>query len=223
MKRILLATVALTAFAATASAADLPARMVTKAPAYVAGYNWTGFYAGVNLGYGWATASSTATFGAVTATESERLKGVVGGGQVGYNWQTGNVVFGLEADIQATGQKNTATVGGVTFTDKLPWFATLRGRLGLAFDRSLIYVTGGGGLANVKSEATVGAVTVSESDTRGLWTIGAGVEQALWANVTAKVEYLYLDTGSERTTVGANVLDSRIKDHVLRAGLNFRF
>jgi outer membrane immunogenic protein len=223
MKRILLATVALTAFAATASAADLPARMVTKAPAYVTGYNWTGFYAGANLGYGWATASSTATFGGVTATESERLKGVVGGGQVGYNWQTGNVVFGLEADIQATGQKNTATVGGVTFTDKLPWFATLRGRLGLAFDRSLIYVTGGGGLANVKSEATRGAVTISESDTRGLWTIGAGFEQALWANVTAKVEYLYLDTGSERTTVGANVLDSRIKDHVVRAGLNFRF
>jgi outer membrane immunogenic protein len=223
MKRILLATVALTAFAATASAADLPARMVTKAPAYVAGYNWTGFYAGVNLGYGWATASTTATFGPVATSESERLRGVVGGAQVGYNWQAGNVVFGLEGDIQATGQKNSVTVGAVTFTDKLPWFATLRGRVGLAFDRSLIYVTGGGGLANVKSQATSGATTVSVSETRGLWTIGGGLEQALWANVTGKIEYLYLDTGSETTTVGTTVLNNRIKDHVLRAGLNFRF
>lgn len=97
----------------SAYAADLPARVYTKAPAIADPiYNWTGFYIGGNVGYSWGRSRSTQTFsntatGAVLNSAATRfdLNGVIGGGQIGYNWQKSNWVFGLEADIQGSGQK----------------------------------------------------------------------------------------------------------------------
>jgi outer membrane immunogenic protein len=171
MNRLLAATSALAVLAAAsqASAADLAARsapVYTKAPEYVAVSNWTGWYIGGNVGYGWG--NSDVIFGdnldpGLTALgiPSQKLgnsvNGVFGGGQIGYNWQIGSIVTGLEADIQASGIKGTAQgPGAALFTptptetitasseSKLSWFGTVRGRLGVTVTPNLLlYGTGG--------------------------------------------------------------------------------
>jgi outer membrane immunogenic protein len=234
MKRLLLASAAAIALSAPALAADLGARMPVKAPAYVAAYNWTGFYLGVNLGGGWGTFDETVTspFGSVAT--SERMSGVIGGGQVGYNWQTGNLLFGLEADLQGSGEQGSITgTGGiitVTTTDRLRWFGTGRGRVGYAADRWLFYVTGGGAWQNTSRDVTVtvagiggGTATASDSGTRFGWTLGGGVETALWANWTGGVEYLYIDTGNQTITNAVATTSLRERNNIVRAKLNYRF
>jgi outer membrane immunogenic protein len=99
--------------ATSALAADLPARTYTKAPVYVdPGYDWTGFYIGLNGGYSWGNASSTFTTALPAFSASQRMNGWVFGGQAGYNWEFNRSwVFGLEGDIDATGQRGTSTLG----------------------------------------------------------------------------------------------------------------
>ena len=126
MKRMLIG-ISAALLATSALAADLPARTYTKAPVYVEPvYNWTGFYVGGNLGYSWGRSSDTSTLtntaGTVlfASTDKTDLNGIVGGGQIGYNWQVQSAVWGLEADIQGTDEKGTRNflcpVGGCTFT-----------------------------------------------------------------------------------------------------------
>src|SRR5581483_7145033 len=120
--------------AVPALAADLPARapMYTKAPVAVA-YSWTGLYIGGHVGGAWAqwTTDTTVTAtGALTASDSGTLSGVIGGAQLGYNWQVNNMVWGLETDISASGQSRSSTVGGVVYSDSIPWFGTTRVRAG---------------------------------------------------------------------------------------------
>ena len=118
MKRMLVGIAAATALIATgALAADLPAKgpVYTKAPVIAAVYDWTGFYIGGNIGYSWGRSSDTSTVtngaGTVLFTSADKtdLNGIVGGGQIGYNWQMQNWLFGLEADIQATDERARAT------------------------------------------------------------------------------------------------------------------
>jgi outer membrane immunogenic protein len=122
--------------ATSAMAADLPARVYTKAPAFVdPGYNWSGFYLGGNVGYSWGKSNDTSAFtnGAGTTLSasigSSNLDGVVGGGQAGYNWQVQNWVWGLEGDIQATGERGSrdisCPVGLCTPSTVLPGFRAL--------------------------------------------------------------------------------------------------
>src|SRR5262249_1791549 len=136
--RMLLAAIGAIGFASAASAADLP--VYTKAPPPV--WNWTGFYAGGNIGYSWGngdwTVSSVDASLTLLATSSRSvgMNGVIGGGQLGYNWQTGRWVLGVETDIQATGQQGSATFqcgapcgappASETVTDKLTWFGSAR-------------------------------------------------------------------------------------------------
>jgi outer membrane immunogenic protein len=218
-----------------ASAADMPARapVYKGAPAAVAPYyNWTGFYIGGNVGYGWAHARGDFSNGFTTASTSQNLNGVIGGGQIGYNWQfASNWVLGIEGDGQGSGQsKNFSTfLPGVTVTgtNKIDWFATLRGRLGYAADHWLIYFTGGAAWVGLKSDATVttpGATTLlSLSDSRTGWTVGGGIEWAFAGNWSAKLEYLYIDTGHENATVGAFTDRIRVQDNIFRFGINYRF
>src|ERR1700742_2355310 len=145
--------------ATSALAADLPARTYTKAPVMVdPGFNWTGFYVGGNLGYGWGRSSDTSslTNGAgttlFTTAGSSNLNGVVGGGQIGYNWQVQNWLWGLEADIQGTGERGSrdltcpagdclpaffgalvVPVGPVAnaLNQQIDWFRTVRARGGI--------------------------------------------------------------------------------------------
>ncbi|MDE2376533.1 MAG: porin family protein, partial [Bradyrhizobium sp.] len=164
MKRIMVGmAAALSLFASGAMAADLAARPYVKAPPVAAAvYGWTGFYVGGNVGYSWGRARNTETIsnfatGAAlfTGTSSNDVNGVIGGGQIGYNWQMQNWLFGLEADFQGSGEKGSSNLVCVgcndngtditsTLTQKLTWFGTFRGRVGVLVTPSvLLYGTGG--------------------------------------------------------------------------------
>jgi outer membrane immunogenic protein len=235
MKRFLIGISAAASLLATgALAADLPARapVYTKAPAYVEPiYDWTGFYIGGNLGYSWGRSSDTTAItnpaGTVLFSGADRtnLNGIVGGGQIGYNWQMQNWLVGLEADIQGTDEKGShgylcpqstciPNIVGATvvlgpavaesLNQKIDWFGTVRGRVGvLAVPRVLLYATGGLAYGEVKSGATIAPVTTGVSaaipginSTNVGWTVGAGVEGVIAGNWTAKLEYLYVDLGT---------------------------
>jgi outer membrane immunogenic protein len=208
--------------ATVAQAADLQrAPVYTKAPPPVDVFNWTGFYIGANIGYS-AGRSNIDGFG------STDLNGVVGGGQIGYNWQALNSpwVLGVEVDGQGTGQDNSATIGAATLTESLPWFMTFRGRVGYAFaPMFMIYATGGGAVVDHKFNlAVVGLGTASSEDTRFGWTAGAGIEGAFWRNWSWKVEYLHLDTGTFNTNaLGVLPISLRVTDDIGRFGINYRF
>ena len=158
MKRSFFAGLALLALvsAAPASAADLPRAMPYKAPAYVTSYNWTGFYVGTHAGYGWAS------------SDGFDARGGFIGGQVGYNWQPMGSpwVFGVEVDSAWAdiGRSSTFFVpaGLLSVSSNANYQGSLRGRVGYAFDRTMIYATGGLGWINneVKVNAAVGPFVV---------------------------------------------------------------
>src|SRR5665811_1945669 len=152
MKKILLASVGLIALGvASASAADIQRgqAMPARAPVYVApAYNWTGFYVGINGGGGWGHSDWSNPSG----TADAKLSGSLVGGTLGYNYQVGQAVFGLEGDIDWSNIRGTATCG-VTFscTTRDSWLGTARGRIGYAFDRFLPFVTGGAAFGDIKN------------------------------------------------------------------------
>lgn len=230
-------------------AADLPVAPAPQAPAvYVPPppppFSWTGVYGGVNGGYGFASSSGTATatvpgVGTATASSSATADGGVAGGQFGVNWQTGYLVLGAEGDMQWSGQSKTtispSCAGACSFTETggIDWFATVRARVGAAFDRVLIYGTGGLAILNVTDNLSAtgfGATAnlVSLSDTAIGFAAGAGVEYAITNNITAKIEYLYMQADASANgpiaLVGGTVSDTAtIKDSIVRAGVNFKY
>jgi outer membrane immunogenic protein len=215
MKRLLIVTTALTALAASSAlAADIPARMPVKAPVMLPVYNWTGFYLGVNIGGAWTDTD----FGS-------SVSGFIGGGQIGYNWQAigSPFVLGIEADFQGSTQSKSATVFvpfPVTASADLPWFGTVRGRLGYAWDRVMIYATGGFAFQEVELSVTAPGLALSSSETSLGWTVGGGLEWAFFDRWSAKFEYLYINT--EGVTV-LGVTTGRVENNVGRAGVNYRF
>jgi outer membrane immunogenic protein len=221
MKRLLLASVGVLAMASLANAADLPRQMVTKAPAYVAPYyNWTGFYLGINGGGGWGSSSWD-------STGSFDVSGGMIGGTVGYNWQMGAWVLGLEGDIDWASIKGSTNAPGCFLagcSTENTWVGTARGRVGYAFDRFMPYVTGGAAFGGVDANH---APFTGQSSTQVGWAAGAGVEFAVVNNVTAKVEYLHYDLGS--FTCGLNCGNGVVNDtvsfsaDVIRGGVNLRF
>jgi outer membrane immunogenic protein len=247
----LFATAAIAALIGTgASAAD----MAVKAPppsAPVPPNPWVGWYAGVNLGGSWGRARSDFVISSATSivpSGSVTPDGVIGGGQLGYNWQLDpNWLIGVETDIQASGEKASATrfdtVDGegvpTNYQAKIEWFGTVRGRLGYVFDRRiLLYATGGlaygrvsiSGTStdNILGGSTVSSTAFSNADVNAGWTAGAGVEGVAWnPRWTWKVEYLYLDLGLLDTAVSSTFTTThattKFTDHVVRGGLNFHF
>ena len=256
-------------------AADLPVSAPYRQAFIVQqAVEWTGFYFGVNAGYGWGQHTSDIRFagnGAFTnpvsalsinpftglpfvntfagptelsgtrAGGSGNLKGGLAGGQIGFNWQAGMFVFGGEVDGQWSGQESTFTVGcgaGCTAAHnvKLRSLVTGRGRLGLAFDWIMPYVTGGAALVNGLDNltVTVGGVTANFAPLSGStlgWTAGAGVEVALWTNWSAKFEYLYVSANGANVTApipnalgaGFATTPMEYRDNIVRVGLNYRF
>lgn len=203
----------LTAVLASPSfAADLPTPAY-KAPAYtpVPYFSWTGFYAGVNAGYIWSS-----DFG-------DNGNGFAGGGQIGYNWQLGSFVIGAEADFQGTTLDASETTGGLTATAKLKTFGTVRGRLGYAFNRFLVYGTGGYAYSQTELSLTNGTATVSDSAWSSGYAVGGGLEWALWDRWSARAEYLYVDSGDTTLTLGGVTATGSYKFNVARAALNYRF
>ena len=229
-----------------AHSADLPPRRVAPAPyvAAVPAFTWTGFYVGVNAGYGFGSSGgfNDPTYGTVTGPSSDN-GGFVGGGQFGFNYQLtpgSGFVVGLEADFQAAklGSNGASyVVGSTPYYDvgsSLDWFGTVRGRLGYAFDRLLVYGTAGfayGGGSTNTSYASIYPYTLSDS-TRTGYAAGGGVEYAFTPNITGKIEGLYvkLDRGNAGSTyydTGTNAYygTGRTQDDfgVIRAGLNYKF
>ncbi|MGB9210709.1 MAG: outer membrane beta-barrel protein [Pseudolabrys sp.] len=175
--------VAAVAAAGTVAAADLPRG---PAPYYYpppAIYNWTGFYAGLNLGYEW---------GKVTNFSGDP-SGIAGGGQLGYNWQVGQFVFGAETDIQVSGADDTFA----PWKFSNPWFGTLCGRAGCAINNVLLFASAGLAYDNL----TANLAGLEERKTLVGWAGGLGMEVGFTPNWTAKVEYLYMDLGSRSFSV----------------------
>jgi outer membrane immunogenic protein len=258
IKHALLAATALVAFAAAASAADMRPVLkapVMAAPVW----SWTGGYIGFHAGAAWGTAqaavtSATADFdeaigmdGLDVGGEATELSGFnlplaqvqengfLFGGQAGYNIQSGMWVFGIEGDISGTNLKGTAPCLLVLACNaQSDWIATLAGRVGVTYDRALFFLKGGAAWADVKYGASLNlgslaTFNTSVSDTRFGWMIGTGVEYAITQNLSAKIEYNYLDFGSKNynfnlaplpVTLGVDI-DQKI--HLVKGGLNLHF
>jgi len=211
---------ALAALGGTALAADLPSRKGPVSFAPVAPiFTWTGLYAGVNGGAiftdnritSTGTAADTAAniaFSRRPPTVGASEEGFTIGGQIGYNYQFGNFVAGLEADIAYTDLSKTTRFTGTTnavsvFRQEMDYLGTVRGRLGYAFDRFLVYATGGFAYGDVSNRATFFNAGLpnqidyagAKSDVKYGYTVGGGVEYAFTNNLSAKAEYLYYDLG----------------------------
>ncbi|MEJ2432292.1 MAG: porin family protein [Pseudolabrys sp.] len=220
MKMLLLAGVgALALGITTANAADLIRR--PPAPVIAPPYSWTGFYIGINGGGGFGRSELSNVFG----TTGLDVSGGLVGGTLGYNYQTGPWVFGIEGDGDWSGIKGSTSSGicaGTSCEVRNDWLATLRGRVGYSFGRFMPYVTGGAAFGDIKQSIT--GFTGSTTDKAG-WTAGAGIEAALSGPWTAKLEYLYVDLGSA-TCSAANCGTTTTADftsNIVRVGLNYRF
>jgi outer membrane immunogenic protein len=212
MKKTLLTAVSLIALGmAPAFGADLPARTYTKAPALVAPVNnWTGFYIGAMGGY---AKEDTSGIGA--------LSGGLAGGTVGYNWQSGMMVYGLEADAAWSDVGATAGIPGLaSATDKINDLGTVRGRIGVAFSQILLYGTGGFAWADNELTATVLGVSASESHFHTGWTAGAGIEAMIVPNWSVKAEYLYRSLSSENYFT---IPTGNINLNSVQVGVNYHF
>jgi len=206
MKKTILAMTAATMTAASgaATAADLPRSPAPYyAPAPASGYNWSGPYAGLNLGYEWGTVTNNNT----------KPSGIEGGLQVGYNWQNGQFVFGAETDLQISGADDTFA----PYKFSNPWFGTLRGRAGVAVNNILFYGTLGLAYGGVKGEIS----GLAESKTHVGWAGGLGMEVGFTPNWSAKVEYLYMDLSNRAYSITG--VNNGLESNILRFGINYHF
>src|SRR5262249_19637463 len=224
------------AAAVPAVAADIP-RPVYKAPvvAPVPYLNWTGCYIGVEGGGAWGRSRHDTIVGPTTGGDFDLSGGLVGG-TLGCTYQVSAWLFGIEGDISWVSKEGGAPfifpLGPIfTSTTREHWLATFRGRVGfLAAPQWLIYATGGGAVADIEAEISSPIFgTVSETQTRWGWTLGAGTEWKFLPNWSAKVEYLYVqfeDKGYFATPflAGAPALTNvPVNNHIVRAGLNYSF
>ena len=201
-----------------ALAADLP-QPSYKAPAYSApSYaNWTGFYVGLNGGYGFGTSDWDAPAASLSP------KGALFGATLGYNFQTGVWVWGVEGDFDVSTMKDSIACGGAGACEtKNSWLGTARARLGYAgWNNWLPYITGGVAGGEIKADDAFG----SASKTKIGYAFGGGVEYAMWTNWSVKLEYLYVDLGSFDCGVSCGAISDSVsfKSNLVRAGLNYRF
>jgi outer membrane immunogenic protein len=212
MKRLGIASIAIASLTNPVAAADLA---VKAPPTMVLPFTWTGAYAGVHGGYGWSTS------GGLDA------KGGFGGGQIGYNVQTGTIVLGIEGDIAGGDISQTingSTTQGIPFTTAFTndTLASLRGRAGIAYNTWLFYGTVGGGWGHDKiSTNVVGGVPFSSNAWLSGWSAGAGIEWALAPNWSTKFEYLHYGLGAANSF--GTVPSGKVDIDTLKVGINYLF
>jgi outer membrane immunogenic protein len=216
--------------AQSANAADLSTPYY-KAPPF-ATFSWTGWYVGVNGGGGWGQTSHTATFTAPgfapLSTGNFNTNGGIVGGTVGYNYQFGQWLVGGEADLDWSniqGTFNSPALGGAaSLSSQLNWLETTRARVGWIWNRAVFYGTAGAALGGVTTSASAAgagaALTGSDTQTRFGWTAGAGIEYAFTNNISAKVEYLHVDLGTQTQITVDSV---KFTTDLVRGGINLRF
>lgn len=243
MRRIVVASLSLVAMSVAASAADMPVKAPVIAPVSV--YNWNGCYVGGHVGAGfgrtqWTNTIDTTAFGDLSPGEgfTQSASGIVGGGQIGCNYQVNQIVFGIEASLAGTSIKNslTNTVFGAGFDDvfenRVNSIVTIAGRIGYAFNNWLPYIKGGYAGANNKFSVSdaVGANQGSGSETKwhNGWVFGAGVEYGLTRNWIVGIEYDYIGLQSKNYNVtgasaGAYTFDVKPRIHEVLMRLSYKF
>lgn len=232
---VIASVAALGTFTAPVSAQHYDHSSIKDAPA---AHNWTGFYVGAHIGYGHGTTDS---FLANVAKDDVRgttfdPDGVIAGGQAGFNFQAGRLVFGVEGDIAASGIEGSGTYPAffapTDVTSELSWLATLRGRVGVTVGNFLVYGTGGVAFGEVESTYVTARadIAASHSETRTGYAVGGGLEYALSKNTSLKIEYLYVDLGDEEyeafnNVTGAHVgyFGSDLTLETAKVGVNYRF
>ena len=231
----------------TALGADLPSRRappVYVAPAALPIFTWTGLYVGGQVGYDFgddrSLARATST-GVGLASTSASERGIIGGAHVGYNYSTqslpfmrnalgASAVFGVEGDVNGTSAGANFGLGGINVNHDQNPQGSIRGRVGVAFDRLLIYGTGGAafGVSNNNYVNTLNGLTDSSSHTRVGWTAGGGAEYALTNNWSIRAEYRHTDFGrsvdnlAASTGGGVNVHQHDVENQIL-AGFSYKF
>jgi outer membrane immunogenic protein len=204
---ILAATLTSVVALASANAADMYRGSeggYKDGPAYV-GVNWSGLYVGANAGYGWSS-----------NTDYLDPTGAFGGGQIGYNFQRGNIVFGIEADIQGSGVSDSNSL----YKSSLDYFGSIRGRVGYAFDRTLVYGTGGFGYGQVTNSGQ----GFSGTETQTGWVVGAGTEYKITPVWSAKAEYQYFDLDAPASGAAGPLgfgAGDRTQFNTFRVGVNY--
>jgi outer membrane immunogenic protein len=214
-------------FVGSAAAADMQSPVYKAPPSPEPVFSWTGFYLGVNGGYGWSRFDGSGTFGSGSTTG----KGWLGGATVGYNYQMGRFVLGIEGEFDWADVKHEESLFAGTLSLKNDYFITAAPRLGYAFDRALVYGKVGAAWTRDKWSANDGlGGTASASNNRSGWMLGAGLEYALSQNLSAKIEYDYLMFGSVTpsfATAGGmtvtGVGSMELATQIVKAGLNYRF
>lgn len=207
------------AMAVPATAADMSAPLEVPVSS-----DWSGFYLGAHVGGGRSIIDWTYDLGGTADHEGE---GVLGGAQAGYNFQSDNWVFGLEADISASGIDGDTDCPNPAFTcsSDAKWLSTVRGRVGYSFDKLLVYGTGGLGIGRFEMSTDNGAGTSgSTTKTDTGWVAGAGVEYAISPRWSVKAEYMYYDFGKTSYEVDGGLgieVDQRY--HTGKVGVNFKF
>jgi outer membrane immunogenic protein len=189
------------------------------------GVNWTGFYIGAMGGYGQSNQVRESIGGITVSATSNDIKGGFGGGTVGYNWQTGPAVFGIEADAAWSGIKYSEAALGVTLADKIQAIGSVTGRVGFAANGALIYVKGGYAWADNQISASAGGATFSESHFHSGWTIGGGLEYLFLPNLSGKVEYMYADFSNANylTSFVTGGIGLGVTVQTVKAGVNYHF
>lgn len=239
MKKLLLGIAGVIALAAPASAADLAARPYAKAPAMIAAvYDWSGFYVGANGGWGSSRKCWDAQgVGGVFVSEGcHDASGAVAGGQLGYRWQAGSWVFGVEgqgdwADLK--GRNISVIAPGFTNELTIGAFGLLTGQIGYAANNVLLYVKGGAAVTDDRFRSFVTGTNVlasnTVSDTRWGAAVGAGLEFGFTPNWSAAIEYDHLFMGNRTynfvTPAGAAFATDRIKQDVdlVTVRVNYRW
>lgn len=234
LRRVLTATVAFAAIAGAAQAADLPSRKVAPQVAYAPPpiFTWNGFYLGLNAGAAIRN-SQWGNNGFFFTPNANNNVGFTGGGQIGYNWQMSGLVLGLEADLNYLSAQNASNsaffLGANNSTGGL--LGTARARLGVGFDRWLIYATGGFAYGNAYYNAyfpfgPAGTPFLWGNYSSGMkigYTVGGGVEWAIANNWSVKAEYLFTDIRRNGNNWGAVAWNRATQNHIVRLGVNYHF
>jgi outer membrane immunogenic protein len=225
IRRFLLPLAGLAAIS-PAFAADIPYQAPPVETPIVPLFTWTGLYLGGQIGYGWGSDNLTvypANFGTHYTPN-----GVVGGAHVGYNLQMNQFVAGLEGDVEGTGINTYYSPGGVTYGTKIPVQGSIRARLGVAFDRALLYATGGAAFAGIDTSYATFGIYNQGSHTQAGWTIGGGIEYAITNNWSVLAEYRYTDFGrlTDQTPFVFGLVSTATRhetENAIRAGFSYRF
>jgi outer membrane immunogenic protein len=198
---------------AHAAAADIPYPVKGAPPVVDVPASWAGFYLGAQVGYGtdnvrWRNLGTSTTFSPLDSVTHDRGGGVIGGGQVGYNFQVNRIVFGIEGSMSAADFDRSFASPYFPATDtwssKLTWLGTVTGRIGYGFDSWMPYIKGGFAAGNVDTtiQNTALGVTSQGSSVHYGWTVGGGVEFKLTRQVTLGLEFMHTDLGRNNDISG---------------------